>query len=62
MIKKIGSSHFSHMLAIIEEFEHEGNKFIITEYAETNLLKLQYERPNSVIILKDSLRYIARIV
>ena len=60
MSKKIASTHFSHMLEIIE-FDHDSNHYIVYDSYEKDLLKMQLEQHNGVFTVPDALEYVARI-
>lgn len=59
VISKIFSSH---ILGVVEEFEENSTKFIITDWAETDLLKLQTSQPSSVCPLPVALDYFAKLI
>jgi serine/threonine protein kinase len=52
----------SHIVPIIDEFEENDNKYFVSEYIETDLLKLALSRPQQVLQLHQVLPFFAKIV
>lgn len=52
----------SHIVSLEEEFEEKDCKYYVSEYIETDLLKLAHSRNGHVLQLPIALEYFARIV
>lgn len=52
----------SHLVPLIDDFEDHGNKYFISEFIETDLLKLAHSRPGHVLQLQQALPLFARLV
>lgn len=52
----------SSILAVVEEFEENKKQYIVTDYAEMNLLQLQTSQSNQVFALPVALDYFAKVI
>jgi serine/threonine-protein kinase len=52
----------SHIVGLEEEFEEKDSKYFVSEYIETDLLKLAYSRNGHVLQLDQALEFFARMV
>lgn len=55
-------SKCSHIVSLQEEFEEKDCKYFISEFIETDLLKLAYSRNGHVLQLPQALEFFARII
>jgi serine/threonine protein kinase len=55
-------SKCSHIVTLEEEFEEKDCKYFISEFFETDLLKLAYSRNGHVLQLPQALEFFARII
>ena len=49
-------------MTLIDEFEEGESKYYISEYMETDLLKVAHSRPGHVLQLQQALPFFARII
>lgn len=59
ILKKLISCH---ILSLVEEFEENDITYIITDYAESDLLKLQLSQPSRVFPLPVALDYFSKLI
>jgi serine/threonine protein kinase len=52
----------SHLVSLVEEFEENDNKYFVSEYIDSDLLKLAHSRPGHVLQLAQALPYVAELV
>lgn len=55
-------SKCSHIIQLVEEFEEKDTKYFISEYTETDLLKLAHSRAGHVLQLQQALTYFSKLI
>lgn len=55
-------SKCSHIIHLVEEFEEKDSKYYISEFTETDLLKLAHSRAGHVLQLQQALTYFSRLI